>query len=99
MKAFRVILAAAVLVVFSAPAFGVDLKSDSFQVTGTVEKVDDSTVTVMKGKERFHITKDAATKVTGDLKVGAKVTVHYKMYAVDIEAKSDAKPAKETKKK
>jgi len=32
--------------------------------------------------------------VTGDLKVGAKVTVHYKMYAVDVEAKSEATPAK-----
>ena len=98
MKALRVILAVAVLVVFSAPAFGVDLKSDSFQVTGTIEKFDDNTITVMKGKERFHITKDAATKITGELKAGAKVTVHYKMYAVDIEAKADAKPAKSTKK-
>ncbi|MFI5182302.1 MAG: hypothetical protein ACHQPI_13025 [Thermoanaerobaculia bacterium] len=94
MKTLRVVLAIAVLTVFSAPAFAVDLKSDSFQVTGTIEKIDDSTITVMKGKERFHITKDAATKVTGELKAGAKVTVHYKMYAVDIEAKSDAKGSK-----
>ena len=84
--------------VFSAPAFAVDLKTDSFQVTGTVSAVDDTSITVMKGKERFHITKDAATKVTGDAKVGAKVTVQYKMYAVDIEAKADAKAAKSTKK-
>jgi hypothetical protein len=97
MKALRVILAVAVLVVFSAPAYAVDLKTDSFQVTGTVSAVDDSSITVMKGKERFHITKDAATKVTGDAKVGAKVTVHYKMYAVDIEGKSDSKPAKSSK--
>ena len=89
MKAFRVFLAVAVLVAFSAPAFAVDLKTDSFQVTGTVSAVDDSSITVMKGKERFHITKDAATKVTGEAKVGAKVTVHYKMYAVDIEAKAE----------
>ena len=94
MKTFRVVLAVAILALFSAPALAVDLKSDAFQVTGTVEKVDDSTITVMKGKERFHITKDAATKVTGDLKVGAKVNVHYKMYAVDVEAKSEATPAK-----
>jgi len=94
MKALRVVLAIAILFLFSAPALAVDLKSDAFQVTGTVEKVDDSTITVMKGKERFHITKDAATKVTGDLKVGAKVTVHYKMYAVDVEAKAEAQPAK-----
>lgn len=93
MKAFRVILAVLVLAVFSVPAFAVDLKTDSFQVTGTVSAVDASSITVMKGKERFHITKDAATKITGDAKVGAKVTVHYKMYAVDVEAKAE-KPAK-----
>jgi hypothetical protein len=98
MKALRIVLAVAVLVVFSAPAFAVDLKTDSFQVTGTVSAVDDTSITVMKGKERFHITKDAATKVTGDAKVGAKVTVHYKMYAVDVEGKTDAKAAKSTKK-
>ncbi len=89
MKALRVFLVVAVLAAFSAPAFAVDLKTDSFQVTGTVSAVDDSSITVMKGKERFHITKDAATKVTGEVKVGAKVTVHYKMYAVDIEAKAE----------
>lgn len=95
MKAFRVVLAVLVLTVFSAPAFAVDLKTDSFQVTGTVSAVDDSSITVMKGKERFQIAKDAATKVTGDAKVGAKVTVKYKMYAVDIEGKAApaAKPA------
>ncbi|MGE5346117.1 MAG: hypothetical protein ACM3JH_09195 [Acidithiobacillales bacterium] len=94
MKAFRLVLAVLVLTVFTAPAFAVDLKSDSFQVTGTVSAMDASSITVMKGKERFHITKDAATKTTGDVKVGDKVTVHYKMYAVDIEAKAEAKPAK-----
>jgi hypothetical protein len=88
MKAFRVVLAVLVLTAFSAPAFAVDLKSDSFQVTGTVSAMDDSTITVMKGKERFHITKDSATKV------GAKVTVHYKMYAVDVEGKPDTKASK-----
>jgi hypothetical protein len=94
MKTLRIVLAVLVLTVFSAPAFAADLKTDSFQVTGTVSAMDDSSITVMKGKERFHIAKDAATKVTGDVKVGSKVTVHYKMYAVDVEGKSEAKPAK-----
>jgi len=89
MKALRVALAVAVLVLFSAPAFAVDLKSDAFQVTGTIDKVDDNTITVMKGKERFHITKDAATKVTGDLKVGAKVTIEYRMVAASVAVKEE----------
>ncbi len=82
--------AALLAAALAAPALAVDLKVDSFQVTGTVSAVDDSSITVMKGKERFQIAKDAATKVTGDVKVGAKVTVHYKMYAVDVEAKAAA---------
>jgi hypothetical protein len=94
MKALRVVLAVVVLAVFSAPALGLDLKVDSFQVTGTVSAVDDGSITVMKGKERFQIARDAATKVTGEVKVGSKVTVHYKMYAVDVEGKAEAKPAK-----
>jgi hypothetical protein len=94
MKAFRVVLAVLVLAVFTAPAFAADLKTDSFQVTGTVSAMDEASITVMKGKERFHIAKDAATKITGDVKVGAKVTVHYKMYAVDVEGKAEAKAAK-----
>lgn len=85
----------------SLSASAVDLKSDSFQVTGEVSAVDDTSVTVMKGKERFHITKDAATKVTGDLKVGAKVTIKYKMYAESVEAKAEGAkaPAKAPAKK
>lgn len=95
MKALRVVLAVLVLTVFAAAAFAVDLKTDSFQVTGTVSAMDASSITVMKGKERFHITKDAATTVTGEVAVGSKVTVHYKMYAVDVEGKAApaAKPA------
>ena len=87
-------LAASLLLAGSLSAFAHDLKTDTFQVTGEVSAVDASSITVMKGKERFHITRDAATKITGEVKVGSKVTVHYKMYAVDVEGKAEAKPAK-----
>ena len=82
-------LAAALLLVSALGASAVDLKTDSFQVTGTVSAADADSITVMKGKERFHITRDAATKVTGEVKVGAKVTVMYKMYAVSAEVKEE----------
>ena len=36
----------------------------------------------------------ADTKVTGELKVGAKVTIAYTMTAVSIDAKADAKADK-----
>jgi ribosomal 50S subunit-recycling heat shock protein len=61
----------------------------TYQVTGPVTAVDDSMITVMKGgKEKFEIARDSSTKVTGDLKVGDKVTITYTMTAKDVEVKA-----------
>lgn len=60
----------------------------SYQVTGPVTAVDDTMVTVMKGKEKFEVARDSSTKVTGDLKVGDKVTISYTMTAKEIEVKA-----------
>lgn len=70
----------------------------TYQVTGPVMEVTDSIIVVMKGKERFEINRDSSTKVTGDLKVGDKVTIMYTMTAKDIEVKADKAAKKETKK-
>ena len=60
----------------------------TYQVTGPVVDVKDDSVTVLKGnKDKWEIAKDANTKVTGDLKVGSKVTIEYTMTAKSIEAK------------
>jgi len=69
---------------------------DSFQVTGPITELTDTKIVVTKGaaKERFEIARTADTKVTGELKVGAKVTISYTMTAVSIEAKGDAKADK-----
>jgi hypothetical protein len=95
----RTLAAAALggLILAGLPVFGSDLKTDTFQVTGSVSAVDDTSITVMKGKERFHIARDKDTKVTGDLKVGAKVTVKYRMSADSVEVKEEK--ASTTKKK
>jgi S-adenosylhomocysteine hydrolase len=69
----------------------------SYQVTGPVTAVDDSMITVMKGKEKFEVARDSSTKVTGDLKVGDKVTIMYTMTAKEIEVKA-AKTDKSSKK-
>ncbi|MHA3770955.1 hypothetical protein ACXR0O_05390 [Verrucomicrobiota bacterium sgz303538] len=61
-----------------------------YQVTGPVLELTDTVITVQKGKERWQIARDPSTKVTGDLKVGAKVTVHYTMTAKAIEVKPEA---------
>ena len=62
---------------------------DKYQVTGQVVEVTDSMIVVMKGKERFEMARDASTKVTGDLKVGAKITAKYKITATTVEVKAD----------
>jgi hypothetical protein len=69
----------------------------SYQVTGPVVEATDTMIVVMKGKERFEIDRDANTKVTGDLKVGEKVTVMYTMSAKEVEVKADKSAKKDAK--
>jgi len=66
----------------------------TYQVTGPVLEVNDSMIAVQKGKDRWEIARDASTKITGDLKVGAKATIEYRMTATAVDAKPAAKPAK-----
>lgn len=66
----------------------------TYQVTGPVLEVKDDMVVVQKGKEKWEIVRDKDAKVTGDLKVGSKVTVTYTMKAATIDVKADAKAAK-----
>ena len=70
---------------------------NTYQVTGPIVEVTDTMITVMKGKEKFEIARDSSTKVTGDLKVGEKVTIMYTMTAKEIEAKSDKTSKKDDK--
>ncbi len=64
--------------------------TNTYQVTGPVVEVKDNAIIVQKGKEKWEIARDKDTKVTGELKVGEKVTVQYTMKAVSIEAKKSA---------
>lgn len=61
----------------------------TYQVTGPVLELTDTLITIQKGSEKWQIDRDAATKVEGELKVGAKVTVEYTMKAATIAAKTD----------
>ena len=56
---------------------------------GQYWKINESMIAVQKGKDRWEIARDANTKVTGDLKVGAKVTIKYIMTAKQVEAKAE----------
>ena len=65
----------------------------TYQVTGPVLEVKDDMIAVQKGKDRWELARDKDTKVTGDPKVGNKVTIQYRMTATSIEA-NEAKGAK-----
>jgi len=84
-----------VLALSSTLCAGAALAADkTYQVTAPILEVTDTTITVQKGKEKWQIARNKDTKVTGDLKVGAKVTIMYTMTAASIEAKGDGKEAK-----
>jgi hypothetical protein len=89
--AFAGLILAALLT--TAPALAA---TKAYQVTGPVLEVNDTMIAVQKGKDRWEIARDASTKVTGDLKVGAKVTIEYRMTATAVDVKAE-KAAKKTK--
>ena len=68
----------------------------TYQVTGPVLEVTDSTITVQKGKEKWQIARDKETKAPSEVKVGDKVTIEYTMSAKNIASKGSAKPDKDT---
>src|SRR5262252_900065 len=72
------------------------LLPNTYQVTGPVLEVTNDMIVVQKGKERWEVARDSNTKVTGDLKVGANVTIQYRMTAaaVDVKAAKAAPAAK-----
>ena len=71
----------------------------AYQVTGPVLEVTDTKIVVQKGKEKWELARNADTKVKGDLKVGAKVTIEYRMTAATVETKDEAKAKDEPKAK
>jgi hypothetical protein len=60
-----------------------------YQVTGPVLEVTDTKIVVQKGKEKWELARTPETKVDGDLKVGAKVTIEYSMTAKSVAVKAD----------
>ena len=86
------LLAAASLALSSA-AFAAGAKT--YEVTGPVLEVNDSVIAVQKGKDRWEINRDSSTKVSGNLKVGEKVTITYTMSATDVEVKAGKGAKKE----
>lgn len=59
----------------------------TYQVTGPVLEIKDDMIIVQKGKEKWEIARTSDTKIKGELKVGAKVTIEYRMTAATAEVK------------
>ena len=94
LKASVVVL---LVVLLAAPLFAAAPKT--YQVTGPVLEVTNDMIVVQKGQDRWEIARDASTKVTGELKVGAKVTIEYRMSATSVEVKAGAAKSAAPKKK
>jgi len=92
MKKFLVLAFLLGIAAFSAgDAFAA---TKTYQVTGPIVESRSDAIVVKKGTENWEIARDGSTKVTGDLKVGEKVTVTYRMSAASIEVKPATAPAK-----
>ena len=85
----RIFVLFAVLLFAAVMAVAGPLKS--YQVTGPVLELRDDAIVVEKGTEKWEIARDKDTKVSGDLKVGSKVTIQYQMKAASVEVKSEGK--------
>jgi hypothetical protein len=88
---------AGVFFLFSSLALAAGPKT--YQVTGPVLEMKDDLIVVQKGSDKWELARDKDTKVTGDLKVGSKVTIQYWMKATEVEVKGEAKQKGDDKKK
>ena len=86
MRRYR--LASAVLIVVTVVAAAVYAAlPKTYQVTGPVLSVTNDVIIVQKGQDKWELGRDASTKINGDLKVGAKVTIQYRMVATQVDVK------------
>jgi hypothetical protein len=69
-----------------------------YQVSGPIVEVSDKLIVIQKGDERWELDRDADTKIVGELKVGQKVTVYYRMQATKVESKETKASSKEKSK-
>ncbi len=90
----KISVLAIAFILAAAISFGA---TKTYQVTGPVLEVTAASITVQKGSEKWEIARDAGTKITGDLKVGSKVTIEYRMTATSVTVKEAAKAAPKKK--
>ena len=74
---------------FVAASVALAAGAKTYQVTGPVLELTDTKIVVQKGDEKWEVNRASDTKVTGELKVGAKVTIEYQMTATTVTVKGE----------
>jgi RNase P/RNase MRP subunit p29 len=85
-----------ICVIFMMTAVAYAAQDGIRKATGELVKITAESIVIKKGKGEMVITRNASTNVAGNLKVGEKVTVEYKMIATSVAAK-DTKTSKTKK--
>jgi hypothetical protein len=89
MRTFIGVIALATALHFSSLSARSAEAAKTYQVTGPVLEITDKAIVVQKGDDRWEIARGDKTKIDGDLKVGNKVTIQYRMVAVSVDAKPE----------
>jgi hypothetical protein len=87
MKKVIFLVFAFMIIAVTASAAG----SKTYMLSGTVTDVKGDVFTVQKDNAKYEMTRDAAAKVNGEIKVGSKVSVAYKMTATTIVVTAESK--------
>jgi hypothetical protein len=66
-------------------------KVKTYQVTGLVFEITPTWITIISGEQIWQIARTKDTDISGEIKVGAKVTVAYRMVAASIQVKAPPK--------
>jgi hypothetical protein len=79
----------ACMLIFMATTAGAGSKT--YMIDGTITDIKGDVLTIQKDNAKYEMTRDAGAKVNGEMKVGSKVTVVYKMTATTIVVKEAKK--------
>lgn len=78
---------------FFAPGVVRAEQPKEYQVTGPIVALTESVITIDKNGEKWEIARAPATKIEGELAIGHRVTVYYRMAATGIEGKREGNEA------
>lgn len=87
MKAFLLALAFLAVALRAQPA-------REYQIAGTVVALTERVVTIEKAGEKWEIDRSAGPRIEGDVALGRRVTIRYRMAATSIDGRPDS-PATE----